>query len=63
MGSSDLILELRRKGYSIRADGGYLGISPAGSALGRSMMLELGRGGAGKISTALKTQHCSYASK
>ena len=25
----DLIFELRRKGYSIRADGGYLDISPA----------------------------------
>ncbi len=29
MGAPDLILELRRKGYSIRADGGYLDISPA----------------------------------
>lgn len=29
MGVSDLILELRRKGYSIHADGGYLDISPA----------------------------------
>lgn len=29
MGAPDLIFELRRKGYSIRADGGYLDISPA----------------------------------
>lgn len=29
MGAPDLILELRRNGYSIRADGGYLDISPA----------------------------------
>lgn len=29
MGAHDLIFELRRKGYSIRADGGYLDISPA----------------------------------
>jgi len=29
MGAPDLILELRRKGYAIRADGGYLDISPA----------------------------------
>ena len=29
MGANDLIVELRRKGYSIRADGGYLDISPA----------------------------------
>ena len=29
MGANDLILELRRKGYSIQADGGYLDISPA----------------------------------
>jgi len=29
MGAPDLIIELRRKGYSIRADGGYLDISPA----------------------------------
>ena len=29
MGDHDLIFELRRKGYSIRADGGYLDISPA----------------------------------
>lgn len=29
MGAPDLILELRRKGYSIREDGGYLDISPA----------------------------------
>lgn len=29
MGATDLIFELRRKGYSIRADGGYLDISPA----------------------------------
>jgi len=29
MGASDLIFELRRKGYSIRADGDYLDISPA----------------------------------
>lgn len=29
MGAPDLIIELRRKGYSISADGGYLDISPA----------------------------------
>jgi hypothetical protein len=29
MGAPDLIFELRRKGYSIRADGGTLDISPA----------------------------------
>ena len=29
MGAPDLIFELRRKGYSIRADGSYLDISPA----------------------------------
>jgi len=29
MGANDLIFELRHKGYSIRADGGYLDISPA----------------------------------
>src|SRR3989338_2754650 len=29
MRAPELILELRRKGYSIRADGGYLDISPA----------------------------------
>lgn len=29
MGAPDLIFELRRKGYSIHADGGYLDISPA----------------------------------
>ena len=29
MGAPDLIFELRRKGYSIVADGGYLDISPA----------------------------------
>ena len=29
MGAPDLIFELRRKGYSIRADGNYLDISPA----------------------------------
>lgn len=29
MGAPDLIFELRRNGYSIRADGGYLDISPA----------------------------------
>ena len=29
MGAPELIFELRRKGYSIRADGGYLDISPA----------------------------------
>lgn len=29
MGAPDLILELRSKGYSIMADGGYLDISPA----------------------------------
>jgi hypothetical protein len=29
MGAPDLIFELRRKGYSIRVDGGYLDISPA----------------------------------
>ena len=29
MGAPDLIFELRSKGYSIRADGGYLDISPA----------------------------------
>jgi hypothetical protein len=29
MGAPDLIIELRRKGYSIQADGGYLDISPA----------------------------------
>ena len=29
MGASDLIFELRRKGCSIQADGGYLDISPA----------------------------------
>lgn len=29
MGAPDLIFELRRKGYSIQADGGYLDISPA----------------------------------
>ena len=29
MGAPDLICELRRKGYEIRADGGYLDISPA----------------------------------
>ena len=29
MGANDLIFELRSKGYSIRADGGYLDISPA----------------------------------
>lgn len=29
MGAPDLIFELRRKGFSIRADGGYLDISPA----------------------------------
>lgn len=29
MGAPDLIIELRRKGYSIHADGGYLDISPA----------------------------------
>ena len=29
MGAPDLIFELRRTGYSIRADGGYLDISPA----------------------------------
>ena len=29
MGAPDFIFELRRKGYSIRADGGYLDISPA----------------------------------
>lgn len=28
MGANDLIFELRRKGYSIRADGGYLDIYP-----------------------------------
>jgi hypothetical protein len=28
VGANDLICELRRKGYSIRADGGYLDISP-----------------------------------
>ena len=29
MGAPELIFELRRKGYSIVADGGYLDISPA----------------------------------
>ena len=29
MGAPELIFELRRKGYSIRADGGYLDISPS----------------------------------
>ncbi len=29
MGAPDLIFELRRKGYSVRADGNYLDISPA----------------------------------
>lgn len=29
MGAPDLIFELRRKGYSVRADGDYLDISPA----------------------------------
>jgi hypothetical protein len=29
MGAPDLIFELRSKGYSIHADGGYLDISPA----------------------------------
>lgn len=29
MGAPELILDLRRKGYSIMADGGYLDISPA----------------------------------
>ena len=29
MGAPDLIFELRRKGYSIVADGNYLDISPA----------------------------------
>lgn len=29
MGALELILDLRRKGYSIMADGGYLDISPA----------------------------------
>jgi hypothetical protein len=29
MGAPDLIFELRRKGYSIHADGSYLDISPA----------------------------------
>jgi len=29
MGAPDLIIELRRKGYSIVADGSYLDISPA----------------------------------
>ena len=29
MGAPDLIFELRRKGYSIQADGDYLDISPA----------------------------------
>ena len=29
MGAPDLIFELRRKGYAIRADRGYLDISPA----------------------------------
>lgn len=29
MGAPDLIFDLRRKGYSIQADGGYLDISPA----------------------------------
>lgn len=29
MGAPDLIFELRRKGFSVRADGNYLDISPA----------------------------------
>lgn len=29
MGAPDLIVELRNTGYSIKADGGYLDISPA----------------------------------
>jgi ribosomal protein L15E len=29
MGAPNLIIELRQKGYSIRADGGYLDISPS----------------------------------
>jgi hypothetical protein len=29
MGANDLILELRRNGYEVKADGGYLDISPA----------------------------------
>lgn len=29
MGATDIIFELRRKGYSVRADGNYLDISPA----------------------------------